>query len=650
MKIIIFSLIFTLTSPLWAKPLPVEYFANLPDVSNLSLSPDGKKTSSVVRIDADKTQGMAVEVVDLATGEKKYVLYSDNQKYIFHWVRWKDNQTLLVGAFFPSERDTWVGAGQARFKTRDTRLTIVNIESGEITTPFSKAFLKKYQILPPNMDDVIDVLPNDPDHILMVFPTNQGYAGVFKVNIRNQTSRLIQRSMDWVGGWMTDRQHRVRVGYYYRYKDGLKKTLVHNLADDKWLELWPHTVFSEESVDPLGFGLDPNVLYIRAYHEGRLAVFKVNLTDKELKRELVMADPIYDINGSLVYSPLTGSVVGITHSQDGGFTFFDPEAKALQASIDRALPKTKNYIVSMSDDTKKYVVFAANDVDSGTYYVGQREPAKLDAAAYRYKNLPPELMVPVKRYDYKARDGLNIEAYLALPKNSAAKNLPTIVFPHGGPIARDSDSFDYWTQYFANKGYAVLQMNFRGSAGQGLEFRNAGLKNWGMEMQDDIEDGARKLIADGIADTKSICIVGASYGGYAALMGAVKTPDFYRCSISVAGVSNVFDLVKDNRMFWSGYNVIDEMIGNDNKQLRVISPVNHADKIKIPVLLIHGDSDRQVDIKHSKQMHDALEKAGKDVTYVELANEDHYLTNNDNRVATFRAMDAFLDKHLPVSK
>jgi dipeptidyl aminopeptidase/acylaminoacyl peptidase len=193
-------------------------------------------------------------------------------------------------------------------------------------------------------------------------------------------------------------------------------------------------------------------------------------------------------------------------------------------------------------------------------------------------------------------------------------------------------------------------MNFRGSAGQGLEFRNAGLKNWGMEMQDDIEDGARKLIADGISDEKSVCILGASYGGYAALMGAVKTPDFYKCAVSVAGVSNVFELVKDSRIFWRSYNVVDELIGNDNRHLKEISPVNYAGKIKVPVLLIHGDDDRQVPVKHSIQMRDALLKAGKDVTYLELPNEDHYLTNNENRVATFKAIDTFLDKNLPVKK
>jgi len=338
----------------------------------------------------------------------------------------------------------------------------------------------------------------------------------------------------------------------------------------------------------------------------------------------------------------------VSSMEQGGTHFFDKGLQALQAKIDKAIPGNRNYIYSISDDQQKFLVFSTSSTDSGTYYLGQTNPIKLDAMAYSYKKLVPDSLSKTRRIEYKARDGLTIEAYLTTPKNKPAKNLPTLVFPHGGPIARDNDAFDYWAQFFANKGYAVLQMNFRGSDGQGIELRNAGLKNWGKEMQDDIEDGARKLIADGIADPNAIAIVGASYGGYAALMGVVKTPDFYRCAISVNGVANVFDLVKDNRAFWRSYNVVDEQIGNDNATLKSISPVNFADKIKVPVLLVHGTDDRQVEIKHSYQMRDALQKAKKDVTFLELPNEDHYLLNEKNRIDTFRAMDTFLNRCLPV--
>lgn len=635
-----------------ATNLTTEDFSQLPDVSNLVLSPSGKKLASTVRVSVGETQGVAVQVMDLATKTSKILLFTDNSKFFFKWIGWKDDTTLMVSTFTPSERDTWVGMGTVRFKTRDHDLLLIDTDSEKVTRPISKNFLRRYKITPSVRDWVVDSLYDDPEHILMAFPgVDVGFMSgliVYKVNIKTQRATTYHSHKSNIGGWMTDQQHRVRVGT--RVDDDKVSIMVYDLDAKKWQALWTYKIFSEEQVDPLGFGKDPNEFYIRAYHQSRQAIFKVNLKDPALKRELVVADANYDVQGSLVYSPVTGEVIGVSASAEGGTHFFDKGMQSLQAKIDKAIPEHRNYIYSITNDLNRFLVFSSNATDSGTFYLGTLNPLKLDAVAYRYKKLLPEFMSKTQRIEYTARDGLKIEAYLTTPKDKPAKNLPTLMFPHGGPHARDSGVFDYWAQFFANKGYAVLQMNFRGSDGQGIDHRNAGMKNWGKEMQDDIEDGARKLIADGIADPDAIGIVGGSYGGYAALMGVVKTPDFYRCAISVNGVSNVYDLVKDRRAFWLSYNAIDEQIGNDNATLRAISPVNFADKIKAPVLLVHGTDDRQVEIKHSYQMRDALKKAKKDVTFVELPSEDHYLLNEKNRIDTFKAMDTFLDKCLPVTK
>lgn len=634
-----------------ADSLTTEDFSQLPDVSNLVLSPSGEKLAYTARISVGEIQGLGVHVMDLASKKMKLALFTDNTEYFMNWLNWKDNKTLLVGVFSPSERDTVVNTQRVRFKTRDFHLMIIDTTTDEVTRPFSRTFLRRYNVLPPVRDHIVDTLPDDPEHILMQMPgVDIGYWRepiVYKVNIKTQKTSVYHPAQPEVYNWISDTQHKIRLGLVSDNK-GTLSTKILGPGSDKWRELWTHTIFSEEKIEPLGFDNDPNILYVRAYHQKRLAIFKVNLKDPELKRELVIDDPKYDIKGHLIYSPDTKAVIGVTSKEDGGTHFFDKDLRNLQAKIDKAIPDHRNYIYSITNDLKKFLVFSTSSTDSGTYYLGQTDPVKLDAVAYSYKKLTPGLMSKTQRIEYVARDGLKIEAYLTLPKNGPQKNLPALMFPHGGPHARDNDAFDYWAQFFANKGYAVLQMNFRGSDGQGIELRNAGLKNWGKEMQDDVEDGARKLIADGIADPKAIGIVGGSYGGYAALMGVVKTPDFYRCAISVNGVANVFDLVKDNRAFWRSYNVIDEQIGNDNANLRAISPVNFADKIKAPVLLVHGTDDRQVEIKHSYQMRDALLKAKKDVTFVELPSEDHYLLNENNRMDTFRAMDAFLDKCMPV--
>lgn len=649
--LIVLSVSLLISCPSYAiSELSTEDFSQLPDVSNLVLSPSGNKLASTVRVNVGDVQGVAVQVMDLASKKSKIMLFSDNSKFFFQSIEWKDDTTLMAYVFSPAERDAWMGTRSARFKTRDYDLMLINTETEVVTQPVSSKFLERYKITPSVRSWVVDSLYEDPDHILMAFPgVDAGFfqdSVVYKINLKTRKATTYHQSKTNVNNWMTDQQHRVRIGSHY--KEGKVTILVKDADNDKWRELWDYKIFSDQQVNVLGFGVDPNQLYIRAYYNKRQAIFRVNLKDPELKRELVIDDPKYDIKGSLIYSPVTKEVVGVTSKEDGGTHFFEKDLQNLQAKIDKAIPGQRNYIYSISNDLKKYLVFSTSSTDSGTYYLGQTNPVKLDALAYRYKKLTPELMSNTQRLEYTARDGLKIEAYLTLPKNGAQKNLPTLMFPHGGPMARDNESFDYWTQFFVNKGYAVLQMNFRGSDGLGIELRNAGLKNWGKEMQDDVEDGARKLIADGIADPKSIGIVGASYGGYAALMGVVKTPDFYRCSISVNGVANVFDLVKDNRAFWLGYNVIDEQIGNDNATLKAISPVNFADKIKAPILLVHGTDDRQVEIKHSYQMRDALLKANKDVTFVELPSEDHYLMNEKNRMDTFRAMDAFLDKCMPV--
>jgi dipeptidyl aminopeptidase/acylaminoacyl peptidase len=630
--------------------LKAEDFSQLPDVGNLALSPSGKKLASTVRVSVGDTQGVAVQVMDLGTKKSKMVLFSDNSKFFFKWIEWKDDTTLMASVFTPAERDAWINMQSVRFKTRDHELMLINTETDTVTQPVTSKFLKRYKITPSVRDWVVDALYDDPEHILMAFPgSDNGFMRdtvVYKINVKTRKATVYHQSKANINTWMTDQQHHVRVGTFT--KDDEISTLVYDLDTKKWKSYWPYKIFSSDQVDPLGFGKNPNELYVRAYHQSRQAIFKVNLKDPELKRELVLADPNYDVKGHLVYSPINGDVIGVSAMADGGTHFFDKQMQSLQAKINKAIPGHRNYIYSMTGDLRYFLVFSSSSTDSGTYYLGQTNPVKLDAIAYSYKKLLPELMSTTQKFQYNARDGLMIEAFLTLPKTGEQKNLPTLIFPHGGPIARDSETFDYWTQFFTNKGYAVLRMNFRGSDGQGIEFRNAGLKNWGKEMQDDVEDGARKLIADGIADPNAIGIVGASYGGYAALMGVVKTPDFYRCAISVNGVANVFDLVKDNRAFWRGYNVVDEQIGNDNSNLRAISPVNFADKIKAPVLLVHGTDDRQVDIKHSYQMRDALQKAKKEVTFVELPSEDHYLMNEKNRMDTFKAMDSFLDRCMPV--
>jgi dipeptidyl aminopeptidase/acylaminoacyl peptidase len=619
-----------------AEQLPVEAFAKLPTISQVLMSPDGENVAALINIDTEEVLGTAVRVFNMEERQATTVAYAEAGDFVVNWISWANNEYLLVSARFPAVR--------YGVPVTETRLLSININTRDIVSVFSPNYLRKQDHVPQFQDGVIDLLPDDDDNILVAvgFQSFQGL-GVYEVNVTKNKVRKVKRERGGIIEWITDQQHRLRVAIW---RDDTEYEIQHQGPDGGGFEaLWEFEAFSDEQVWPMSFGKDPDVLYVRAYHEGRLAVFRVRMSDPELKRELVFSDPDYDATGSLIYSNVTGEVIGIRYLTNGGYTFWDESYQKLQDVVDDALPDTSNRIYSLSDNERRYIALATSDTDAGTYYIGDRDQKQLMQFASRYSALPAELMSEKRYVSYEARDGLEIEGYLTLPNGGAAENLPTIIFPHGGPISFDGGGFDYWTQYFANRGYAVLQMNFRGSAGYGYDFMKSGLQAWGLEMQNDVEDGTRWMIEEGIADPDRICVVGASYGGYAALMEAARNPDLYQCAVSFAGVTDVAYLVSSSRRY-TNFEIVKEQIGSDYSELRKRSPLYVAEAIDVPVLLGHGTKDRSVRVRHSQRMSKELEKEDKDVIYVELEDGDHYLSQQAHRIEFFQAMEAFLQEHL----
>jgi len=269
---------------------------------------------------------------------------------------------------------------------------------------------------------------------------------------------------------------------------------------------------------------------------------------------------------------------------------------------------------------------------------------------FAYPNLTSADLGEMKPYPYTARDGLNIHAYLTLPPGKEAKNLPTVILPHGGPEDRDRMRFDWLAQFLASRGYAVLQPNFRGSSGYGWDFIKAGDGEWAGKVQYDVQDGVKKLIADGIADPKKICIMGGSYGGYMALAGATFSPDLYACAISFAGLA---DLAKQ---FYSGSSFESESMSvwerrmgasrSDTKKMDALSPAEHAELVKAPILLLHSDKDVTVPIEQSKAEANALKRAGKDVLFVTMEGDDHHLSYAETRIRMLQETEKFLAAHI----
>jgi dipeptidyl aminopeptidase/acylaminoacyl peptidase len=620
--------------------LPIEVFARLPDITQLQLSPSGNKALFVKKV--EEGDDLFALIYDLKQKKITPVVQSNNQEFKLQWVTWANEDQVLISASFPAVR--W------GTPTTETRLLVFDPEhkKKKLRNILNKSFYKNLQVYPQFQDDVIDLLPDDPDSILLAVAQEDFIQkNVYKINVKNLKRQLIQRSLTDVRTFITDQQHRVRAAV--AFKDTTYTLLVKGTdKKSKWEKLEQFESFSEEQVWPLGFDLDPNILYVRAYHEGRLAIFKTDISKAENQYELVFSDNTYDVNGQLIYSKNTARVIGVNYSKGAGYTFWDEHYLALQRGLEKAFPESFVSVVSFNHDETKAIVKTTSDTDPGTFYFLDRNTGTADYIGSKYKHLPHELMATKQAFKYRARDGLEIEAFITRPKDANNEPLPAIIFPHGGPIGSDDAGFDYWVQFFANRGYAVFQMNFRGSSGYGYDFMKAGLQNWGKAMQDDVEDGVKTLIKQGVIDKNRICIAGASYGGYAALMGAIKTPDLYQCAISFAGVSDVNLLVKDSRKYIH-HKVAEEQIGSQSKTLKAVSPVQHAEKINIPVLLIHGTKDRSVPVKHSRKMKNKLDASKKQFRYLELKGGGHYLSNNTNRLTTFKAMDAFLAEHLPVS-
>ena len=617
----------------FAQSLVLEDIVSTPDVSSVRLAPNGKNIAYLTHINSEENKGVLIAVYNTDTAKSKQISYIENSKFVIKDILWASNNTILITAQFPAVR--------RNLPVTETRLLRIDVNTFKVSPVISKKVYGKMKYIPNIQTSIIDLLPDDEDHILMSLGGFLSQLGdtVYRLAItdKGKSRRKVSGRSNFIS-WIADTDHNARIAVHLHKG---KYTVKEKKSSSGFRDLWTYDAFSEDTVTPLAFGADNNILYVRALYKGKDAIYKVNLTDELLTKELVFYYENYDVTGSLRRSKATNEIVGV------GYNYWDEEYKELVTQINNVLPDTNNLLLDKSADGNKYIVLASNDIIPGIYLIGDKKAKTLKVLTHKYQKLLPELLASKKRVSYKARDGLKIEGFLTLPKSDKTKNLPTIIFPHGGPISYDSGGFDYWTQFFANKGYAVFQMNFRGSSGYGHDFRQQGIGAWGQAMQDDVEDGTRWLISEGIADKNNVCIAGASYGGYAALMGGVKTPDLYQCIISFAGVTDVEALVKLHRRF-AHFDIAKKQIGSDYSELWEVSPLKHAEKITKPVLLIHGNKDRVVDVKQSKKMFKKLKGKGKSVEYVEVNKGNHYLSHNNHRLETFRAMDTFLDKHLPV--
>ncbi len=639
-------------SPAYAEsgsaPPPTAAFVSLPRIESIQLSPSGRHLA-VLR----NHEGQTFLDTQTVAGEDVHrVVSTDNREYIITWFRWVNDERLLVGLRVPAAGET--------VESAETRLLAVNRDGTQQISslfkqgPLSSLFGKKH--VPQIRDQIVGTIPGDPRHVLIALDLEHPLSpDVYNVDIYSGERQLVQANpgpqsgQNTIAQWIADREGKVRVGV------GQFQTMVHVIfkqpESNLWRELAMYDLTKDTGLVPLAFDADPAWLYVRDQHRGKTAIFKVNIVDRAADRVLVAADPRFDLMGDLVYAPGRKKVVGVRYSAaDQRVLFWDFDAQRLQARIDRAMPGYVNIIHSSSDDGRLHVVQSSGAVHPLQWSLFDEQDGRLSPLGKAYSDLDATALAFPRTTFVTARDGKELSVFLTLPKNSDAQRLPMVVFPHGGPASRMPDGFNHWTQWFVSRGWAVMEVRFRGTEGYGEEFLRAGFQRRGLELQDDITDVVRWVIRSDIANAGRICIVGSGFGGYAALMGLVKTPDLYRCAVSLGGVTGLSQLALDSRWYLNqqqGGEVRAGVWWSDRERLLETSPVFHAQEIRMPLLLMHGAMDRAVPVSQGRTMADAL-KAAKVTTYryVELPLADETLSRQEDRLQVFSELEQFLTRHL----
>ncbi len=494
---------------------------------------------------------------------------------------------------------------------------------------------------------VVDILEERPDELLIQH--NQRNPQVFDVYLLNTATNelvMVAENPGNITGWITDHDGRIRAAVT---SDGVNTSLLYRETEKDKFKTVITTSF-KESITPALFTFDNNNLFCLS-NLGRDKAALIEFDPKTAKEvKVIYENPDVDITG-IDYSKLR-KVLTVAYYESDKLQkhFLDAESEQIDNKIKTQIPDYMFQINYKSKDETKMLVYVSSDRYFGGYYLYDVKSGGFSKLADFKPWLKEQDMAEMKPVSYMSRDGLAIQGYLTLPKGVKAEKLPVVINPHGGPWARDSWGFNPEVQFLANRGYAVFQMNFRGSTGYGRKFWEISFKEWGRTMQNDITDGVKWLIKEGIADSSRIAIYGASYGGYATLAGITLTPELYCCAVDYVGVANMFTFMKTIPPYWEPMRqMFYEMVGDpvkDSLMLAEVSPVFHADRIRCPLFVAQGANDPRVNVNESNQMVEALKNRGINVEYMVKDNEGHGFYNQENQFDFYRAMEKFLCAHM----
>jgi dipeptidyl aminopeptidase/acylaminoacyl peptidase len=630
-------------------------FGARPRVEYVSLSPDGM---SIAYVAPTTGQGSVVYVQSLAKGaslSSKPILGATGKPERLGRCDWVSNQRLVCVIY-------GVVASSALLEPVEvSRLIAVNTDGTkmQLLSTRDNYYTRGMQL---GGGHVVDWLPDEDGAVLMtrvylpddhtgshIGSTKHGIA-VDRIDTQTLAARTIEQPRDDAVDYISDGRGTIRIvgvrsrhGALGDYDSGETAYYYRKTDSRDWLPMGEVVGEELNGFRPVAVDHDANLAYGYKKLDGRLALYTIAL-DGSLKEELVYARPDVDVGG-LNRIGRRHRVVGVSYSDDfSHYHFLEPDFEKLVVSLAKALPGQPSLRVTDSSmDESKLLIRAGSDNDPGVYYLFDKKLRQLETLLAVRGDLEGVKLASVKPIHYQAADGTAIPGYLTLPPGvDTPKNLPAIVMPHGGPSARDYWGFDWLSQFYASRGYVVLQPNFRGSKGYGDEFfKQNGFRSWPTAIGD-VLDAGKWLIAQGIASADKLAVVGWSYGGYAALQSAVVDPGVFKAVIAVAPVTDLPQLKEDRRQ-WSDFLVVSREIG-EGPHVREGSPALNAAKIKVPVLLFHGELDRNVLIRQSREMNDHLASAGVPHELVTWPDLDHQLEDSAVRAEMLRKSDAFLRK------
>lgn len=605
-----------------------ELFFGNPEIAGAQISPDGKyiafiKPLNDVRNVWIKGVNDSFDKAKPLTEEKKRPVGG----YFWSW----DNKILFV-------KDN---AGDENFNVYS-----VNPSDAANGVPPAKNLTNAAKV----QTAIYAVPKTEPDFIYIgINDRDQAWHDLYKIRISTGEKTLLRKNTDRLTGWVFDNADKLRLATRSAANGD---TEILKVDGDKFTKIYSCNVY--ESCAPVRFHKDNKLVYMET-NRGNPDLIQLVLFDPETQKETtVETDPMKRVDfGSAVFSDVTNELIVTSYNDEKTRRYwkdktFEADYKFLQGK----LPNAEISLGSSTRDENLWIVNAFSDTDPGTTYLFDRKAKKLTKQYTSRENLPRSALSPMKPIRYKSSDGLEIPAYLTLPKGASEKNLPLLVIPHGGPWSRDSWGFNSLAQFFANRGYAVLSPNFRGSTGYGKKFIDAGNNQWGDKMQDDLTWGVKYLVATGIADPKRVGILGGSYGGYATLAGVTYTPDLYAAAVAIVAPSNLNTLLGSIPPYWEQIRQLfykrmgDPSTPEGKAQLERQSPLNHIDKIKTPLMIVQGANDPRVKKTEADQIVIALRDRNYPVQYLLADDEGHGFQRPVNNMALFAEAEKFLATYL----